>query len=372
MSDTIREHCYSDVVFGLDARAARVTWTVFLIALLLLTLWVVRDAILLFIVALFLAYMLFPVVRIVHRRAGTRMSWSAAVAITFTTLTAVVILLGVWLGGQIAQQAQSLAQQLPELVKKTSNVDALPVPVWLEPYKQSIVDFLREQTSSGSERVIPLLQHALGGMRGVVGSFVYLVILPILAFLFLKDGTELRDYVIGWVPPKNREFAAGVLEDVHKLLAQYIRALAFLSLASAIAYALFLEITGMQYALLLAMMAGMLEFIPYAGPALAALVVFVVGLFTGYPHVLWVPVFYVVFRLVQDYVIQPQLMSAGIELHPLAVLFGAFAGEAVGGLWGVFLSVPVIAALRILLVRLVKYRTVPEELSAPDKAPSET
>jgi predicted PurR-regulated permease PerM len=56
----------------------------------------------------------------------------------------------------------------------------------------------------------------------------------------------------------------------------------------------------------------------------------------------------------QDYVLQPYLMSSGVELHPLLVLFGALAGESLGGLWGMFLSVPVLAILRIVIVRVMR------------------
>jgi len=359
-------------VLGLDARAAKITWTVFLISFLLATAWQVRSAILVFVLALFIAYMLHPSVHAVHRRMRGRLSWTGSVAITFTVLAGLSIVLMVWLGGQIYDQAQSLVQQFPELVRKGSNLDSQPVPPWLEPYRERIIAFLREQANSGSERIIPLLQHALGGVAGFVSGFVYLLILPILAFLFLKDGTEIRDYALGWLPDGNRGFASLLLEDVHKLLAQYIRALAWLSVASGVAYAIFLESIGMPYALLLAMAAAVLEFIPYAGPAMATAIIFVVALFSGFAHLWWIVIFYVVYRLVQDYLILPHLMSRGVELHPLAVLFGAFAGEALGGLWGVFLSVPVLAALRILAVHLVKSRTVQDELAASDQPPAAT
>jgi predicted PurR-regulated permease PerM len=77
-------------------------------------------------------------------------------------------------------------------------------------------------------------------------------------------------------------------------------------------------------------------------------------LFTGYAHFWWIVIFFIVYRLFQDYALQPYLMSQGIELHPLVVLFGALAGQQLGGLWGMFLSVPVLATLRIVMVRVQK------------------
>ena len=89
-----------------------------------------------------------------------------------------------------------------------------------------------------------------------------------------------------------------------------------------------------------------------AGPLVAGLVITLVALLTGYAHIWWVVLFLVGFRLVQDYIINPHLMSQGVEIHPLAVLFGVLAGEQIAGIPGMFFSVPVIAALRIIVVRM--------------------
>ena len=68
----------------------------------------------------------------------------------------------------------------------------------------------------------------------------------------------------------------------------------------------------------------------------------------GYPHVLWVVIFLGIYRMFQDYVLSPHLMSKGVELHPLLVIFGVFAGGEIGGVAGIFLSVPALALMRLL------------------------
>ncbi len=97
-------------------------------------------------------------------------------------------------------------------------------------------------------------------------------------------------------------------------------------------------------------------FIPMVGPFSAAVVVLLVSAFSGYPHLLWILVFLGVYRLFQDYVLSPRLMSRGMELHPLLVMFGVFAGGEIGGVAGTFLSVPLLALIRILYTRLEKTR----------------
>src|SRR4029077_6014362 len=98
--------------------------------------------------------------------------------------------------------------------------------------------------------------------------------------------------------------------------------------------------------------AGMLEFIPMIGPLAAAVAIVVVSLVSGYPHLLLILIFMGVYRLFQDYVLSPRLMSKGMELHPLLVMFGVFAGGEIGGVAGTFVSLPVLAIVRILYKRL--------------------
>lgn len=90
------------------------------------------------------------------------------------------------------------------------------------------------------------------------------------------------------------------------------------------------------------------------GPLVASIIIVLVAALNGSPYVLAIVIFLGAYRLFQDYVLQPHLMSAGAELHPLAVLFGAFAGGQIAGVMGTFLSVPAMATLRIVYRRLRK------------------
>src|SRR5205823_7971974 len=102
-------------------------------------------------------------------------------------------------------------------------------------------------------------------------------------------------------------------------------------------------------------LAMMLEFIPMIGPLTASVVIVIVSAATG-ANVIGLVIFLLAFRLVQDYVISPHIMGKGVELHPLLVLFGVFAGAEVAGIAGSFLSVPILALARILYLRMRRSR----------------
>ena len=162
----------------------------------------------------------------------------------------------------------------------------------------------------------------------------------------------MRDAIVSSVQSRRRPLAEEILDDLHILVAQYIRALVLLAIATFVSYSIFLSATGVPYAILLASIAGVLELIPVVGPLTAAVVTLLVSGLSGYDHMLWIVIFLLVYRLFQDYVLSPFLLSSGVEIHPVVVLFGVLAGEQVAGIPGMFFSVPVIAALRIILVRM--------------------
>ena len=130
-----------------------------------------------------------------------------------------------------------------------------------------------------------------------------------------------------------------------------------MSVSGFIAYSIFLGVTGASYAVLLASLAAIGEFLPVVGPAAAGAIALLVTGLAGYGHLLWFVIFWIVFRMFQDYVISPYLMGKGVELNPMLVLFGVLAGEQIAGITGMFFSVPVIATLRVLFVRLQRSRS---------------
>jgi len=167
-------------------------------------------------------------------------------------------------------------------------------------------------------------------------------------------GKNLHDGFIHRVDRKHQFLVHQILQDLHRLLSQYLRALLILSWVAFAFYAVFLSLTGAPYAVLLAGVAGVLEFVPAVGPFIAMVIIGAVGLFSGYTHWFLLLIFLVVYRVGQDYILQPLLLSSGMRIHPLLIIFGILAGGELGGVPGIFFSIPLIAALRLIFLRLWK------------------
>lgn len=346
-------------MLGIHPLTARITWTVLLIGLLVLMMWQARETIIVFTLALFLAYMLSPLVDMVQRFLPPRVSRNLSLTFVYVILIAVLSGVGFWIGSAIADEASNLADSLPKLIKSNDPLASLPLPGWLGPLRGRILAALRDQLSSLNENAFTLFRKALQEILKHANIVLMIVLIPILSFFFLKDGAVIRDEIVAATTTgKDSRMLDQIFEDIHSLLGKYIRALVMLSAATFTCYTLFLTFTGGQYAVLLGGVAAVLEFIPVVGPLAAAVIIILVEGFAGYGHVLLIVGFILLYRTFQDYVLAPYLMSSGVELHPLLVLFGVLAGEQIGGVPGMFFSVPVLAILRVLYVRLKRGRAV--------------
>jgi predicted PurR-regulated permease PerM len=183
-------------------------------------------------------------------------------------------------------------------------------------------------------------------------NLIYLVVIPILSFFFLKDGQRLTQGFLDLLPTEaGRAEAKRTIDAIHDLLLKYMRSLLLLCCTVLVVFSVVLTVMGVRYSVLLASIAFLCEFVPVVGPLTAMVAIVAVSALSGYSHVLLLIGFLAAFRIAQDYIISPKLMSHGVELHPMWVIFGVFAGAEVGGVMGVFLSIPALALARLLLYR---------------------
>jgi predicted PurR-regulated permease PerM len=340
-------------MLGIDARAARVAWTVGLVAIAFYAVYLVRKTLLVFVLALFLAYLIAPLVSLIERYNWRRLPRTVSVAEAFLLVVAVVAMGLVLIAPSASDEARKLAEQLPKLTEKTAFVEKIALPSWLEPYRARVSALVQEAVRDAALAALPFAKDLGAQVVRFAGNLIFVVLIPILAFIFVKDGPQLQQALLREVGPSApRRKLSRILSELHDALGQYVRALGLLSLATLIAYGIFFGLLGVPYALLLAAIAAVLEVIPVLGPlAAAVLALFVAGI-SGYDHLLWIAAFIVCYRVFQDYVLAPYLMGGGIGVHPALVIFGLLAGEQLGGVAGIFLSIPVIAALHILAKHL--------------------
>jgi predicted PurR-regulated permease PerM len=335
----------------LDSRTSRVLITALLFAVGLGFVYAARRTLILFLFAIFFAYLINPAVQRLEKPARGR---GRAIAVIYILLLIGLAVFGFLVGPRIARQSARLGEAWPGLMDKASTgqvsgIGEIAIELgqkrgWSLTTQKGIQSFLNENRDELS-RLVPRI-----GVRAAESAkeIWVLFLVPILAIFFLRDGSSFHEVLLAMVQARNqREFLQDVFRDMNQMLAQFIRAQLTLAALSFLAYSSVLGILRMPYALMLGTAGGAMEFVPVVGPLVAGVAMIAVAILTGYAHWPLVLLFLIVWRLVQDYVIAPRVMGGSVELHPLAALFGVLAGGEIAGVLGVYLSIPVMASLRI-------------------------
>jgi predicted PurR-regulated permease PerM len=315
----------------------------------------IRGALFVFVLAIFFSYLVYPPIEMLERHARGRLSRTTAAALVYFLVAIVLLTVLTVLSKQIAAQATELAKALPSMARDPHSIHRLDVPHVLGLLPGRLNEFIQEFGTAFSRNAMPVLRRVGGQLLRYAGNLIFLVLIPILSFLFVKYAPVIRGTLEDWFEGEaDPVLWRNILTDLNTFMAHYVRAVLLLSLATFVAYAVFFTFTGVPYGLLLAGAAAFLELVPLLGPLTAAVLTLAVAAWSGFPHLLGLVLFLVAHRLFQDYVLNPFLMSSGVQLNPLLVIFGVLAGERLGGVPGVLLAIPVLGTARILASRLRK------------------
>jgi predicted PurR-regulated permease PerM len=322
--------------------------TVLLFALGLGFLYVARATLIAFLFAIFFAYLMSPLVNHLEKLLRGR---GRAIAVIYSLLLVLVVLFFVVVGPMVTREGARLGQSLPLLLTKLSTGELAKQLGAAHGWSRTTTDLLQSFLTSHSDEIAQLAQRVGLRIADVAKQAWLFFVVPLLSIFFLKDGRAFSDFLLSTVNSRpQREFLENVLNDLNHMLAHFIRAQLTLAALTWITYSAFLSVMRVPYALVLGTIGGVLEFIPVVGPLAGALTIISVALLMGYPW-LGLVIFLGIWRLIQDYVSSPRIMGESMELHPLAAIFGVMAGGEVAGILGIYLSIPVMASLRIVFRR---------------------
>ena len=223
---------------------------------------------------------------------------------------------------------------------------------------------LKEYLQGHREQTLQLVRSA---ERFTSNAFAVLVVVPILAIFFLADGKHMAEAVINAVSSGgNRRVLTEIASELNTGLKRYIRAKVILGVCSFAFYSAAMLLLGFPHAIALGFLGGVLEFIPVAGWMTSASAILLVGFFT-HSHWIWMSGLLGLWRVSMDYFISPRVVGENLEVHPLLVIFAVMVGGEVGGIVGIYLSIPVIVVIRVIVRKCLALRAHPaSELSISD------
>jgi predicted PurR-regulated permease PerM len=335
----------------LDRQTAKVLLTILVFTLVLAIVYVARTVFVIFTFAILFAYLIDPVVRFLQRHSlffkNLRGPHILEAYLGLLILIAVAIHA---MDPGLFRQLGGLIRGLPALSEQISTGEiATTIGAkygWTDAQELRLKSFLLQH----HERIRGVLEN---GQRVVPTAIGSLVLIPILGLFFLNDGAILADSVIQLVSTgENVEVFRSFASELNVMLQHYIKAKVILAGLSLVFCSVTTLLLGFPHAFALGVLAGVLEFIPVAGWMISATTIVTIGALT-HSHWIWMAALLGLWRMLMDYFISPRVVGHELEIHPLLAIFTVMVGGAVGGIVGIYLSIPVVATLRVAYRRFL-------------------
>ncbi|HET6931122.1 MAG TPA: AI-2E family transporter [Candidatus Acidoferrum sp.] len=329
-----------------DRRTLSVLLTALLFGVVLTIVYIARAVIVIFAFSILFAYLINPIVRFLQRHSLFFKNLRGPhVAEAYLGLLILVGLLVHSLAPQLVPRVEQLVRDSPAMMENVYSgdvaVDMGHRNGWDEAQSLRAKAFLQQRRETIRGLVESIRQFVSVAFGGVM-------LIPILGLFFLSDGEKLANGIIQLVSTRDTyQEAKALAADLNDMLRHYIRAKVILAVLSLIFCSVAMLFLGYPHALALGLMAGVLEFIPVAGWITALITIATVGMLT-HAHWIWMAALLGLWRMLMDYAISPRVVGRELEMHPLLAIFTVMVGGAVGGIVGIYLSVPLVAALRVI------------------------
>ena len=285
------------------------------------------------------------------------------VLIVFTTFMLLLIFLIFGLLPMLSRQVSELVQQLPQMVSEGQKALMLlpeKYPTFISPEQvQELMVGIRNELGVLGQRVVSL---SLSSLVGILTLFVYLFLMPLLVFFFLKDKVRILSWVTGYLP-QARGLASKVWKDVDVQIGNYVRGKFWEILIVWLATFLTFAFMGQKYAMLLGLMVGLSVLIPYVGATVVTIPVAIIAYFQwgAGPDFIWVMVAYGIVQAFDGMLLVPLLFSEVVNLHPIAIVVAILMFGGLWGFWGVFFAIPLATLVQSVLHAWPRVKDMQEE-----------
>lgn len=340
-------------------------------ALFLVFIWMFKAVLTPFVLGIVIAYLLNPLVKRFSTKGIKRTTSTIIILLVFFVLIAAIIVL---VAPIIAKESADLIEAAPSLLDKFFLL-IQPYTEWFqanvgEGYITDAKTFMKENVS----KILSVSGGIAGGIaaggQAVVGTLTTLVLTPLVAFYMMKEWPAITDWVESLIPRDKEKMVQGLITQIDRKLAGFIRGQLMVAFFLGIIYAVALTIAGLNYGFLIGIIAGVLSIIPLVGSTIGLLVSVAIAWFQAgeLNYVLIIAAIFFVGQLVEGNILSPKLLGDSVGLHPLWILFALMAGGSLFGILGMLIAVPVAAVVGVLLsFAIMQYKSSSLYKKAPAK-----
>lgn len=301
------------------------------------------------------AYIFNPIIRFITRKTHIRRFW--AIIIFFVIVVSLIVYFSTLFIFQLIREFGQLEKEVGNIAS-FSQESIKSLPVWtFAGQDYSLQSVVVSSLSSLSKTLSHIQSSTVPIFTGAFGYLIKVLVFIVALFYFLKDGHLMIEKVLRQLPESYEAEIREIGKRLNVVLGGYLRGQLLLVLIMSSASSLILIILGIKYAIVLGLLTGFLELIPFVGPIIATVLVAALAFFTGTNNFGFDPIFlatlvviiYFTLRQLEDYFVMPQVLGRLMRLHPLLVIFSTLVGGAIAGPVGLIIGVPVVACSRVLL-----------------------
>jgi len=318
-------------------------------------LFLIRGILFPFILAIVLAYILNPIVTSLEQLGIPRV---LAILIVYLAGIFVVFLIIVYGIPVVTRELNDLAEAIPELtVEARLYISYLYREFRSITIPESVSQVIDESIRNVEALVIREIRQMANTLLGLFSRLISILLAPVLAFYLLKDWSNFSRRLMFIFPVSVREEIISLWGEIDKVLISFIRGHLIVATFVGLLTALGLTIIGMDYVLLLSIIAGVTDLIPYFGPLIGSFPALILALLKSKTMALYVLIVVVIVQQLESNIISPTVLGESLGLHPVTVIFALLAGGKLLGLIGLLLAVPSAAVLRIVFAYMLSKLT---------------
>ena len=289
-----------------------------------------------FIIAIFIAYLLHPFVMKLHHYNLQKPLAIMLIYLLFFGGVAYLLYLGY---PRVVHQIRDLNEQLPQLISMYENTifkiyestSFLP-----EAFHDKLDEFIL-RIENGLENILETL---VGYIENLLDIIIIITVIPVLVFYFLKDYTKIKSFMKQLVPSKYTEQVSQIYYAIDESLGNYIRGQLIVSLFITLATWFIYSILNIDYALILAIIIGLTNIIPYFGPIIGTVPAVLITLSYSGKLVLFVIITTLVIQIIESNFLSPLIVGKSTKIHPITIIFVLLLGAKISGIIGMILAVP--------------------------------
>jgi predicted PurR-regulated permease PerM len=260
----------------------------------------------------------------------------------------------------LKNQVDRLIDNIPELTHDVQHaVTNLSNNRYVEQGLQSANTDLDKLSTDASKHLSKYVSGFSSGIVNFVGTITEIIlsvaVLPFILFYLLKDGKNLPNYIVKLLPNRSRSEAKFILADMNHALSAYIRGQIFVAICIGVLLFIGYLIIGLDYALLLAIIAMVTNVVPYLGPIIAIIPAIIIAFITSPFMLVKLAIVWAVVQLLEGKVISPQIMGRSLDIHPITVIFVILTAGNLFGIIGIILAVPGYAVLKVIITHIYQF-----------------